>query len=564
MRARQRNPKRSARAARRAVLLLLAVTLSWAFPYFEGTRNANEIPRLLQALALVDEADWHVDGLSARGIDPGPDVARTSDDRLAPNKPPGATVAAVAGLLAGRAWADEVDKGPLTLRAFTWWARLFGALLPTLLLCSVLLRRWWSAMGLRPLAAAVILYGLGTPAAAYAHLLYGHQLAALAIFGGCFLLADAREGGRADLALFGGALLGSAVLVEYGSVFAALPVGIMLLAGVMRPRGLGVLSAALGGALVPMVLLGAYHTVVFGSPWTTGYHRVVDPAFAALHGQGLLGLGWPTWSNFHTHWLAMDAGLLWWAPLVVPGIAGLVLVAAGPSSHRVEARLLLGLLVTYAVVSCGLSFTGGWRIGPRYMVAVLPALVLGWAELGRRWGRANGWVLLFVGFGTYQLVVNGLAAHLWPHVDVQPVHQPVSEILLPLLGRGLEPYGVPYWIGWAGPQGWSATALCAIGLALLSFVVVAIPTRSNVPAAATAVVMGLLLVAVTQALPRHPLGSKNLAYIVGVWEPKAAPGVSRTIGPMAKYVPTRATGPVEVIPEAPRRRGASSPAGSGR
>ena len=57
---------------------------------------------------------------------------------------------------------------PLTLRRYTWWARTLGGLVPTLVLVWFLLRRW--SVGPAATTAAVLLYALGTPAAAYAHL----------------------------------------------------------------------------------------------------------------------------------------------------------------------------------------------------------------------------------------------------------------------------------------------------------------------------------------------------------------------------------------------------------
>ncbi|MEX1368734.1 MAG: hypothetical protein AB1Z98_36740, partial [Nannocystaceae bacterium] len=171
------------------LVLWLGVLLGAVFPYFEATRNANERPRLLQGMALVDEGSWAIDGPGARGLDPGPDVSRSSaDGRLYPNKPPGTTLAAAAGYRVARALADEAD--PLDLRTYTWWARLIGGLLPTLLLAGLMIRRLVAQFGVGAGAGAVMLYVLGTPAASYAHLLYGHQLAALLLYAGITVLVD--------------------------------------------------------------------------------------------------------------------------------------------------------------------------------------------------------------------------------------------------------------------------------------------------------------------------------------------------------------------------------------
>src|SRR5690349_15505437 len=94
--------------ARRRVLLLtlVAVVLGGTMPYFEGLLNANERPRLLAGIALVESGSFRVDGPWAEGIAIGPDVARAEDGSLVPNKPPGATVVAAIGWLLLRTCAS--------------------------------------------------------------------------------------------------------------------------------------------------------------------------------------------------------------------------------------------------------------------------------------------------------------------------------------------------------------------------------------------------------------------------------------------------------------------------
>ncbi|MFO0633411.1 MAG: hypothetical protein U0168_11215 [Nannocystaceae bacterium] len=83
---------------------MLALAIEAQLSYFEQTRNANERPRLMQAMAWVDAGEWAIDGVAARGLDAGLDTARSAvDRRLYPNKPPGTTVAAAAGYRLARA-----------------------------------------------------------------------------------------------------------------------------------------------------------------------------------------------------------------------------------------------------------------------------------------------------------------------------------------------------------------------------------------------------------------------------------------------------------------------------
>jgi len=523
------------------VLAWLALVLGLAFPYFEATRNANERPRLLQGMALVDEGAWAIDGPSARGLDPGPDVSKSeADGRLYPNKPPATSLVAAAAYRAARAFESESE--PLTLRTYTWWARLLGGVLPTLLLCAWLLRRYAPSFGLPVAAAAVALYALGTPAAAYAHLLYGHPLAALLVATGTGLLVDAGSPSphaRAPLAraALGGALAGAAVAVEYGAVFAGLPLAVLLLARVHRPGGALTLGAGLAGALVPIASLAAYHRAVFGSPWSTGYHHVTNAEFAAKHGEGLLGLGLPRWEAFHTHLLSADGGLVWWAPPFVLALYGLLQLALASGPQRTEARVHLGLVLLYIVVVSSLSFEGGWRVGPRYLGVVLPSLVIGWAHvLAQLRTNALGMAVV-VALSTYAVAIDALAANLWPHLDLANVHQPVAEVLLPLWEQGREPYGLL-----RAATGRSELGLVVVGSVLGLWVLLAAMVESGIRMALAIVsggVAGLLLVQATRMVEPHPRSARNLAYIERIWEPTEQ-GEGRSIAlPKASKAPER-------------------------
>lgn len=516
------------------VLVWLALMLGLCVPYFESTRNANERPRLLQAMALVDGGQWSIDGPASRGLDPGPDVSRSRVDRhLYPNKPPGTTLAAAAGYRVAQVTADE--RGP-TLRRFTFWARVFGGLLPTVVLCGVLLRRYAVMFGPAVGAGAVFLYALGTPAASYAHLLYGHQLAAALLCPGILLLIDAGASeargapGRVP-AFVGGLLAGAAVGVEYGAVFAALPIAGLLLSRALRPGGVGVLLAGLFGALVPVGALALYHARIFGSALSTGYHHVTNAEFAAKHGQGLLGLGLPRWDAFHTHFLSADGGLLWWAPTVVLALYGLAQASLSRDELAAEARVHLALLVLYGVIVSSLSFEGGWRVGPRYLVVVLPSLCMGWAVVLSQVRTSILGMGLCTLLATYVVLVNGLAANLWPHLDLTNIHQPVAEVLLPLWEHDREPYDLL-----RIAVGRSGLRLVILGSVIGTWVVLVRMGEGGLRMAGVMIaggLLGLLLVYATRLVEPHPLGARNLAYIERIWEPPAQGTVpSRRLGPI--------------------------------
>lgn len=182
----------SPRAQAVGFLVFIALMLGLEFPYFEQTRNANELPRIMQGMARVDTDVWAIDGPGGRRMRPGPDVSRSHvDGRIYPNKPPGTTmVIGVAYRIARAVHGEE-----LTLKLLTWWARLLSGWLPTLVLAWFLIWRLARQFSRGPAIAAVAVYALATPAASYAHLAYGHQLAAALLCIGAVLCVDAARAG---------------------------------------------------------------------------------------------------------------------------------------------------------------------------------------------------------------------------------------------------------------------------------------------------------------------------------------------------------------------------------
>lgn len=517
---------RAAEAAARwvgvALISALGLVLLSAFPYFEQVRNANEIPRLVQSMALVDGDGWAIDGPSRRGLALGPDIAKSpKDGRIYPNKPPGASVVGSVAFRIARARAPG-HQGP-SLRVFTWWARLLAGVLPVLVVAGLAWRELAPRYGVPAAVATVSLWVLATPIFSYARLFYGHALAACLLYAGVLALERAGEGRRLEWAAVGGLLAALAITVEYGAAFAGLPIAVALMWPVFRPgaddrRAAGKRAAvALAGALVPVVLLALYQRTVFGSPFATGYHHAADPGFAELHGQGLLGLGLPRWDNVVTHVLSPKTGLLFWSPLCAVAVYGLV---AGAIEGRRSCRLHLAIFAVILVMGLSLSFQGGWRIGPRYLVVAMPMLLVGLAESLSRAADSehrSAWLTIVATLAGWSLAANALAATLWPHLDPTNVTEPFGAVLLPLWREGFASYGLPRLstsLALSIPVGLGAGALawCARG------------NRRSWIAVASVVVSSLGGALAIAALPRlttpHPKTDANLRYIQRMYAPE--------------------------------------------
>jgi hypothetical protein len=341
--------------------------------------------------------------------------------------------------------------------------------------------------------------------------------------------------GSVRRAFAGGVLAASAITVEYTAAFAGLPLAVLLAWRLRRGACRGPLAAASLGALLPVVALAGYHAVVFGAPWSTGYHHVTDAGFARTHGEGLLGLGLPTGASLFEHLLSPWGGLLVWAPLVA--------ISLGVALWRwrsldVEARVATAVLAVLTVVVVGLGQTGGWRVGPRYLVLAMPMAVYGSvALLHAVRGRAvlAGVVL---GVALASTVPNALAATLFPHLV--PHGNPWADLLLPLAAEGRMPWSVIPGAG--GAAAWALAMVVLVPLSLVGWSVVRClvprePARSHRRRTAVVVGLGLVIAAglwiAALGLPSDPEADRDLAAVREIWEPDGSrPAPEHALAPL--------------------------------
>ncbi len=455
--------------------------MAWALPDAPGFVSHNERPRLLQGRALVEDGRLDLDAPSVAGLDPGIDLAVGHDGRRYPNKAPGLAVVAAATWTLAR-HADAPERWHLRL------SRLAGGTLPALLLFGWL--SWLPRLdpaARRSRRRATVLLFLASPLWPYAKVFYGHVLAGLFVYGAYRCGPDrGRTYARAAAA---GALGGVAVACEYTAAAFLLPLVAAATRRAFRaPRHRLRLLAGLAGALPPAVLLALYHRHAFGGVFETGYHHAARPAFAAVHARGLLGWSLPTATSLYEHLLSPWGGLLAVCPLVAFGIA-----ARRRLDMPEDPSIRAGPLVALAVL-LGLAQGGGFRVGPRYVVAALPLFVPALADnlpvIRRR-------PLLAFAAGAAAaagVALCGAAAAVFPHLP--PFGDPWADLLWPLATSAAT---IPTVLG--PLPAWAVTAAqvlpaAAVGAACLAE---GASPRSKVAVAAGLAAAGALLLLRTQA-----------------------------------------------------------------
>ena len=270
-----------------------------------------------------------------------------------------------------------------------------------------------------------MVYGLGTPAFAYANLFVSHQFVAALLMAAFALAWGIRrgllgDGGRIPL----GFLLAYAVISEYPAILIAAGIAVYSLWGQGgSPRRIArwTLMMALGGA-IPLLLAAWHNAVVFGSPFRLGY------AYSALwqdvHRQGFFSLRGPSLEALWGITFNPYRGLFFRSPFLLLGFVGLWRMLRDPE-WQAE-----GWLATWAVLSfiafnaSSVMWDGGFAVGPRYLLPMVPflALVAGFAVPAIARSRAGIGLVAVLGLWSFGMVVlESLAGQQFPQYQRFPL-----------------------------------------------------------------------------------------------------------------------------------------------
>jgi hypothetical protein len=480
------------RAARVAglVFALLCVYYTGVFPPFA---NPNELSRFQAVVAMADDRTFAIDAAIAR-LGEHEDKA-VDHGRFYSNKAPGLAFAAYPVYRVLRLVLPAPSNG--TADPIFVLMRL----LTVSLLCGIALRRFAARLteiAGAPAAAGLVLFAvaLGTPYLFYARSFFSHAWSAALLFLSWDRLRRAEEangsgrGGRT--AALAGLLAAWAVISEYSVAPLAAALAVRTLVGGSRRRSVGF---ALGAAL-PLILLGAYDAVCFGSPWTLSSAREAAPEYADLAGKGIFGFGMPSPRVALAYLGGPARGILPFCPFLAWSVCGLVRWWKSGRA-RADWWLVVGGLTVFFVCLCGYpNWHGGWSLGSRYL---LPGVFFAALPIARAlegaWSRG-----LFLAAAVFSVAVHGLLTASWPHF---PLEMPWPEVTgsLWFLERG-----------WAAPNlgmifGLTGAASLAIPAALLVWAVVAAASaaRPARPAVPVAVLLGLSpLVALSLRPPEPP------------------------------------------------------------
>lgn len=387
--------------------LLLVVAAAYALTNYGGIRSSDAEVVFRVAKSLADRGSFALE----RDLEDwrGFGVAKGKDGRLYAIYPPLQSILAVpfvgagkaaqgAGLspllgpvvppshfvsggardaLAGRRPADPT---PHVLRFFASWFNLLAGVLGAWVF-------WQAALllaGTRAANGLTVLYALGTLLWPYANTFFTEPLATLGVLLSFLILmrrdpsiaAPFAESGRLPVA-GAGAALGLACATH---LTAGLFVPFFLFYAWSNGREPGAPSrlrasaAFLFGLLAVLALLGAYNALRFGSPFEDG--RTLSIMNANLY-HAPWTQAW--WTGLWGQLLSAHKGLLLFCPAVLLGALGWDRLRR---RHALLAWLIAGMAATRLLFMAAFnSWDAGFCLGPRYLVMLVPFLLLPAASL---------------------------------------------------------------------------------------------------------------------------------------------------------------------------------------
>jgi hypothetical protein len=235
-----------------------------------------------------------------------------------------------------------------------------------------------------PTASALTLaYGLATPIAAYGGNFYSHALVASLLVVAWAVSSLPFAPARAVLI---GLLLGWAVISEYPTALPAMMIGLAAAWSWRRPGALGWL--ALGG-LPPVLLLALYDLHAFGTLLPTGYEH--SALWQQQHQTGFLSITYPHLEALWGLTFGLYRGLFVRAPWLLLALPGYVIWWRSAQARIQWWVALLAPLSVLLFYGSSAMWWGGFAAGPRYIVVIVPFLVLAAAPAANYlWRRIVG------------------------------------------------------------------------------------------------------------------------------------------------------------------------------
>lgn len=433
----------SSRDDKRRSWVVFAILFA-SFAYFYQGVGPNQNSRFDLVRAMVDRHTFQIDAYEKNTIDKAEANGHAYSD-----KAPGLAFASAPVYLVVRIFQGFATPSRDSARAALYVITIVvlgGASAAGAAYAYLFQRRL--GIGTVPALLAVFAYALGSNHFAYATLFVSHAFIA-ALFVVAFGLVHGTRPDRARVLAIAGFLCSWATISEYPAGVLAAFVAVY----VWRRHGARALIPFGAAAAAPLLLLAAYNTSCFGSPFSIGYGHLSTERYRTATESGFFGVSVPSLEAMGRLLFSEQRGIIPLAPWIVLVVPGMVLLFRDRERRR-EALLAAGCITFPFLVASGYAiWDAGMAMGPRYFVVALPfcAIATGLALEALAHLPRPGRVPLATLAGcaiVYSLVVCSACVAVMPEFVDAPIplrvsdmrepdiEHPLTTFVLPLIVRG--------------------------------------------------------------------------------------------------------------------------------
>jgi hypothetical protein len=310
-------------------------------------------------------------------------------------------------------------------------------------------------------------YGLLTPVLAYAGAFYGHQLSAMLLFWAFFIVFTKNPLTKRSL-LGIGFLLGYSIITEYPAVLIAAGIGVYILVILLkRGRLVDIFWLAPLGVCV-LIAWMVYNQAVFGGPLTLGYSE--SELWTSQHQTGFMSLSSPTLEAFWGTTFGRFRGLFFYSPITLLFLPGFLLWWRSGAFRKEWFLSVYCITAMFLFNSASVMWWGGFAIGPRYILPMLPFLAMSWIYPFIYWKRNRlfWWVVSLLCLWSFTSVWGlTLAGRSFPP---DSIYDPLVDYALPNWLSGNVARNIGTIFGFRGASSLLPLFLVYIGLAVVFFV----------------------------------------------------------------------------------------------
>ncbi len=276
-------------------------------------------------------------------------------------------------------------------------------------LLGLILFHFLMELGVRPLQSviAVLIYGLATTAFTYGGAFYSHQLVAFLLFTAFYIVFEIKQRKLpAYWVVLSGFMLGFSLITEYPTFLIAAAIAIytlIILFKMLHGRSsLWFVGYILAG-LIPGLLMMLHNWAIFHTPLPVGYEY--SELYTDIHSTGFLSLTFPRPDALWGITFSPYRGLFFVAPVLLLGMLGFW---SWWSSRIFRSEFVICIWASLSFIlfnSSSVMWEGGFSVGPRYVVPMLPFFAVALGLFISRWSAKWWGRLLLIVLTIWSVIV---------------------------------------------------------------------------------------------------------------------------------------------------------------